>query len=163
MKLKLSLLASLAASVLCASGIASATPLDKKFSAEQQVAYESYTAPTNADQLNKQQLDAANDSVQQGVCNEGNQQQVFAWTIAPAVISSAPQMQTTTGEQKASRFDTGQVNTKEMLSAKAEAVASYASGYYNDSASAGSWAKTAFMPAVAPVQHQQPAAGYIKT
>lgn len=179
---KTSLAAVLTTIALCAGLTSAATPIYTdasakeagitKLSTEQQVAYESYTAPTANKQADQQQRDAAQIGSMQ--CNESNQQNssqpASGWTLAPAMMNgfsdgnSAPQMQTTagtTGEQKASRFDTGQANAENVLRAKAEVVAFANASSGHDSAAVGSWA-TANTPNEARAQ-QQPAAGYIKT
>lgn len=170
MKLKLSLLASLAASVLCASGIASATPLDKKFSAEpaisvvltghidKNVAAKEADITKVSDQANKQAEQQHQDAAQIGAmqCNEGNQQSSAAtWTVTPAVISFYG-TSTTGSQQVMARVDTGQANAENVLSAKTAAMTMANASIVHDSAPVGSWA-TSTMTNEARAQHQQSA------
>ena len=154
MKLKLSL-ATLAAIAVCVVAGPANASVDKN-------ALNPQAGITKiADQANN--LDAAQVGVAQ--CDEGNQQNssqpASGWTLAPAVMNgfsdgkSAPQMQTT-------RFDTGQANAENVLSAKKAEMTMANASIGHDSVQFGSWA-TSTMTNQARAQHQQPASGYIKT
>ncbi len=150
MKLKLSLAASLAAAALCIAGPANASVAGiTKLSTEPAVAL-------NAQEAAFDTINVSTGSVQQGACNEGLNDQTAnvtasGWTVVPTVISFYGSAGTT-GEQKASRFDTGQVDSSKSV---------YASSYYTTAVN-GSWA-TASTPNEARAQNQPATASYTLT